>query len=107
MAYDRGSLYKIIFDLLSQNLQLTLADISDELSVNRHTIETLVREFANVSFRELHTNLILEKAKTLLTTQPRLSIKEIAYSLGYEPRAFARFVKSRTGKTPSELRNRE
>jgi AraC-like DNA-binding protein len=48
---------------------------------------------------------MIGKAKTLLINS-NLSIKEIAYDLGFEyPHYFSRIFKSKTGQTPVAYRN--
>jgi len=82
-----------------------LSEVSDQLGVERHTVEKVIREFRGETFRQYRGGLLLSKAVELLTTKPLLTVKEIAGTLGYgDPRAFARFVKDATGKSPKEIR---
>ncbi|MCI5055563.1 MAG: helix-turn-helix transcriptional regulator [Flavobacteriales bacterium] len=51
----------------------------------------------------IHNRILLEAKRLLLFEE--LSSKELAYELGFEtPPAFSQFIKSKTEKTPTELR---
>ena len=69
----------------------------------RQVRRRLVAELGK-TFRDVKHDLILDIAKELLSGT-NLTLEEIAARLGYlEPRSFRRFIKGRTGLTPSQLR---
>jgi AraC-like DNA-binding protein len=83
---------------------MSLSSISRELGVNRHTIERVVFSVKGVTFREYQQRLLIAAAKELLN-RPSLSIKEIAFTLGYShPQDFSHFFRKRLGTNPSEYR---
>jgi two-component system response regulator YesN len=87
------------------NPRASLAHISGELQVERHTIERAVKDQKGKSFREYQQDILLVTSLRFLSSGPNRSIKEIAYSLGYQsPRSFCRFIKDKTGHTPTQLR---
>jgi len=49
---------------------------------------------------------VITQAKRLIETQPTISLKEIAYMLGFgEPTSFYRYFKHATGQTAKEYRD--
>lgn len=54
--------------------------------------------------REVIRSFLVDKAKSCLHT-PTKSVKEVTVELGFDcPNHFARFLKNRTGETPSQFR---
>lgn len=105
MAYDLPRLFHQIKSDLASNPRVSLAALSLKLKVERHTIEKAVRAMDGRRFRDLRNELMLGRAKALLSADVTLSIKEVAYLLGYRsPQAFARFVRGVSGSSPGGLR---
>jgi two-component system response regulator YesN len=105
MAYNLSRLFDRIKLDLGSNPRLSLAALSLTLKIERHTIEKAVRVVDGRRFRDLRNELLLRRAKALLSADAALSIKEVAYLLGYRsPQAFARFVRRVSGYSPSGLR---
>ena len=105
MAYDLPRLFDQIKSDLAGNPRSSLAALSLKFKVERHTIEKAVRVMEGMRFRDLRDELMLGRAKALMSLQPTLCIKEISYLLGYKsPQALARFVRAASGLSPSELR---
>jgi AraC-like DNA-binding protein len=106
MLYHRRGLADRLEQILSEEPRTTLKEASSMLKVERHTLESAVKESKGTTFRELQQLLLLNRALELLSTYPNLSIKEIAFKLGYRyPRDFARFIRNSTGRSPTEIRN--
>jgi len=83
--------------------RVSLNNVAAEIGVERHTIERIVRSMSGQSFRQLHHELLLDRAHQLL--KQGKPIKEIAFELGFgSPQAFHRFVRRECGKTPTRLR---
>ena len=107
MAYELKSLFDSAMKTLEANPRGRLAAISGALRVERHTVERAFQLRACKSFREVRREMLLEKAKNLLASQPTAPIKGIACLLGYKSeRAFARFIRNALGCCPCELRRK-
>jgi len=105
MAYNHGKIVARLRKLLTENIRLRLLEASRELGVERHTIEKALKEVTGCSFRDYRQRILLDEALRLLVQEASLSTKQIAVHLGYgSGTAFARFVRSQTGFTPTELR---
>lgn len=82
--------------MLSSCPQLSLSKIASELGIDRHTLERALLRTRRKAFRELRAEILASKAAVLLRQVPPLSVKEVAFMLGYESaRSFSRFVKQR------------
>jgi methylphosphotriester-DNA--protein-cysteine methyltransferase len=106
MAYNPRGIFKEIETLLSVNPGLTLTALARDLAVDRHTIERSFRKAKGCTFRDYKHRKLVEEFLNLVVANENLTGKQIASCLGYRSRAaFSRFVKSSTGKTPTEIKN--
>jgi AraC-like DNA-binding protein len=107
VSYDPKLLFEAILLWLHRFPSGLLRDLSRELRVSRRTIEKTVESFTKKTFRQLREELLVERARTLFSSQPTLAIKEVSFDLGYKsPRSFARAIKRASGSSPHELRSR-
>ena len=105
MAYNALGLFSAIEAQLASSPEISLSVLSQRLRVERHTLEKAVRGRTGKSFREFRRELRLSAANSLLSANFARSIKEVSLLLGYKsPQAFARFVKTSCGLTPSQVR---
>lgn len=82
----------------------TVKNIADELKVTPNHLCDLVKKGTGMSTIELIHEFIIERAEILLT-QTDLTISEISCLLGFEnPAYFSRLIRSKTAKTPSEIK---
>ncbi len=80
---------------------LTLDDISKELSISPQYFSKLYKDEMGVNFKEQLTKIRIEYAKKLIKGQ-QYSIKDICYMSGYnDPNYFSRIFKKYQGITPS------
>lgn len=105
MAYESASVWRAIHEALTTNPTTTLAQLTDALSVDRGVVESVCQEH-DTSFRELRQAFVFTAAARLLAAPGAYSIKERAFTLGYTPRGFSRFVRRHSGLTPMALRQR-
>lgn len=90
---------------LSESPRFTLSHLARDLGVGRRTIENLFKQTKGMSYRSYQQSMLLRAALKLLAESDRLTIKEIASLLGYSSAAaFSRFIRSKTGRIPSDLR---
>lgn len=105
MAYDLTGLFSGVNKEMRRKPYSQLHDLSRYLGVGRHTIEKSVKAATGKSFREYRSNMLLEHARARLKQNPNLSIKEIAFSIGFHSqRSFCRFIKAAAGCSPKALR---
>jgi transcriptional regulator GlxA family with amidase domain len=108
MPYDLERLFETIDARVSDSPDLTLHDLARRLLVDRHTIEKAVHYVHDRSFRDFHRRKRLEKALALFADHGELSCKQVSAAVGFRSAdAFTRFVKSMTGKTPTQLRKEQ
>lgn len=105
MGYPSESLARSVEVMLDSCPQLSLSKIASELGIDRHTLERALVRTRRKPFWELRAERLARKPAELLEQVPPLSVKEIAFVLGYEsPRGFSRFVKRQFGASPAALR---
>lgn len=76
--------------------------IAGELALTTNSLYGLVKEYAGVSPKEYITNRLMLEAQRKLYYS-RLSVKEVAYELGFnDPAYFSRLFKKTTGKSVSD-----
>jgi transcriptional regulator GlxA family with amidase domain len=105
MSYDLHGVFHMVQRNLQKEPLISLAKMSRQLAIERHTIERAVRSEIGRSFRSLRREIAFEQARDKLRSLPNQSIKEISFALGYNsPRTFSRFIRGVCGKPPNELR---
>jgi AraC-like DNA-binding protein len=105
MIYNPKLLAEQIDARLSESPRITLSQLARDLGVSRRTLEDVFRQAKGMSYRSYQQSMLLRAALNLLAKSDRLTIKQIAFLLGYSSlAAFSRFIRSKTGKNPSDLR---
>ena len=90
---------KIIDERFSS--ELTLDDISQELSISPQYFSRLYKDEMGINFIEKLTKRRIDNAKKLIE-EGEYSIKEICYMCGYsDPNYFSRLFKKHEGISPS------
>ena len=85
---------------------LTIQQVAEELGVSYSNFRKLFKEFTGLSPATYQQDLRLQRAMELLSTTD-LSVKEIAYRLNFDsPDYFSAKFKAKTGRRPSELREK-
>lgn len=93
-----------IEEALARRPRLSLASFCREMKLSRHVAAQAIKEMKGISFRELQQELILKKAKEMLS-QPGVRVRNVARALGYRrAEDFCRFLRAKTSRTPSDLR---
>ncbi len=91
-----------IRETLEQNI--SIQQIAQEMGVGYSNFRKLFKEHTGISPALFQQDLKLQRAKELLTVS-NLSIKEIAYRLGFDsPDYFSQKFKSKVGVKPSDFR---
>jgi AraC-like DNA-binding protein len=108
VSYDNHALFAEVCARLAANPLVSIQTVALELTVGRRTIEKTIKALTGRSSRSLRCEIVLERVLALTGSgAPLLSIKEIAYAVGYQsPRSFARAIRRTCGCTPKELRRR-
>lgn len=105
MSYEHVALFDEVRRRVALRPRASLAELSRDLRVGRRTIGKCIWLSTGATFRALQRRMVLEKIVLLVKTEPTISIKEIAYAVGYRsPRAFARGLKQICGLQPAKLR---
>ena len=91
-------------DNLRRNPKLNAADLAKSVCMSRSRLDTLFKSEVGVSLGDYIREYRLELARNWLASV-ELSVKEIAYKIGYEhPASFIRSFKSKFGMTPAVYR---
>lgn len=78
--------------------------VAQELNVSPGYLSGILKTLTGQSTQHHIHNMLIEKAKEKLSTT-RLSVSEIAYSLGFEhPQSFSKLFKTKTDLSPLEFR---
>jgi AraC-like DNA-binding protein len=102
--YEAKQLLEALQAVLSSRPHLSLDEAARTLHVERHTIERACARSGG-AFRERRHEAMVAAAVSLLSATPPLSIKEVAFRLGFRsPSAFTHFLIRATGRPPSQIR---
>ena len=107
-AKERGTDVEEMIAWLEEHMDepLTLDTLTARFGCSRSTLLNRFRRDIGQSPMRLLASRRLERARVALEQTDR-SVTDIARSVGYpEPSSFTRFIKSRTGHGPTELRRR-
>lgn len=86
--------------------QLTLKEIATYFHISPSYLSTIFKKSYSISPNEYIMQKRIAKAKDLLSVFPPLSIKQIAFMVGYiDPFYFSRIFKMSTGQTPTDYRD--
>lgn len=83
--------------------RITVSDIAEHLGLSRTYFAGLFKSITSESPNKFFLKKKIEKACEFLQ-DPNSTVASVAYSLGYEPRAFIRLFKNVVGIPPSEYR---
>ncbi len=106
MSYDHRYLFEAIYVSLHEKPCSSLGELSKRFRLSRRTIQNTVADAAQKTFREFREDLLIEKVRRTLLSQPMLAIKELSSTMGYRyARSFARAVRRASGSCPVQLRS--
>jgi AraC-like DNA-binding protein len=106
MSYDHDIIFGQINRRLTQEPRTTLGSLARQLRIDRHTLQMVVLDRTSMRFRDFQKLATLHRALVLLWQPDPLSVKEVAYLLGYRsPDAFSRFFREMSGIRPTETRH--
>jgi AraC-like DNA-binding protein len=99
-----------IKELLEQKIYreegLTITRLSSSIQTKEYLVRKAINEeLGYANFNQFLNYYRIEEAKELLEKAPEMTMKEIAYHLGFaNPSAFNRAFKNKMQKTPSEYK---
>lgn len=83
---------------------LRVADYADQMAISTKTLNTITKSIVNKTAKEFIDEIGVKQMKRLLINTPH-SIKEIAYSSGFEETTnFYKYFKRHVGMTPEQFR---
>ena len=86
--------------------EITLDSIASHVGFSRFYFSKLFKQFKGVNFIDYLTLVRINKSKELLK-DPKLSVKDISYTVGYsDPNYYTSVFKKTEGITPTEYRSR-
>ena len=85
--------------------EMTMDEMAKHVGLDRSHLAHIFKRTMNISPTDYLIGLRIQKASELLTSRPDLSIKEVAFSVGYrDPFFFSKTFRRLKGMTPSEFR---
>lgn len=82
----------------------TVLYLADKLNISSKYLSSLLKQLTGQTTQQIIHEKLIEKAKEKLSTT-ELSVREIAYSLGFEhAQSFSKLFKSKTKRSPLEFR---
>ena len=95
----------IHIEQLYANASLQRQDICTRFCITRHTLNSLLAQYAgSSSFPQYINNIRMEEALPLLRDNPSMTIAAIAAAVGFTPANFREQFKRQYGVTPQEYR---
>lgn len=95
----------MIHEKLYTRYDLRLDTIAEKLYVSRKKISNLINDKFEMNFFDYINTMRIEEAKRMLISEPRLSIKEIMYTVGFNNKvSFYKAFKNKTGLTPTDYK---
>jgi len=95
-------------DFIQRNFMrdLSLEEVASHLQLHPNYVCILLKRETNMTFLQYLRTVRIERAKALLSGQPRLSLDAVAKSVGYDsPRHFYKTFKHLVGQTPGTFRS--
>jgi len=84
---------------------LSLDDVARRIHTSRRQLQRAYLEIGDTTFRDQLSEARMRKACELLGSEPALSIRRVAWSVGYQqPAQFAKAFRRRRGMSPGEYR---
>lgn len=84
--------------------RVTVADLADRVSCSCRQLQRAFQDAGGTSFRTALTEIRMEEAARILTTEPA-SVRETANQVGYrQPAQFAKAFRRHHGVAPSQYR---
>lgn len=107
MSYEHRLLFRMISSYLHEYPSSSLQELAQKIHVGSRTIETAINKATGRGFRDLQQEIMLEKTRDILLSQPGLAIKEVSFAMGYKSaRSFARAIKRASGISPNQFRSK-
>jgi len=98
--------HKLMEEQIYLRDDLTLASLAHELDVEPHNLSRFLNTHLHTTFNTLVNTCRVSAAKSMLTSDFKGSILDIAFSVGFNSKAsFNRIFKKMTGSTPKQYRH--
>lgn len=103
MSYNRSGLVIRIRGALQKRPLTSVTRLAVDLGIGRHTITRALRKNGGKSFRDLQDEYLIDRLVSLRSSET-LSVKQIAYELGYRsPGSLSRRLHRMLGERPTRL----
>lgn len=103
----KGHLEQIVAHMEKHcDIQFSLPEAAGLVGKSPSRVAHLFREQYGASFKEVQSEIILDKADWLMRHDPHITVKEVAAALGFrDPLYFSRFYRRKRGIAPSRQRH--
>jgi transcriptional regulator GlxA family with amidase domain len=103
----RTSLYEDAVAIVESEFasELSLDDIARRVASSRRQLQRAYSEIGHTTFRDHLTGVRMDRAADLLSTTRGLTVRDVAYRVGYrQPAQFAKAFRRHHGVSPSDFR---
>jgi AraC-like DNA-binding protein len=105
MVYDLHRVFLQVIRHVETRPTISLAQLSSNLGIERHTIAKAIKNATGLSFREFRNNVLLKRACGLLKDESNRTIKEVAFAIGYQSQgSLSRFIRIATGHSAKTVK---
>lgn len=88
--------------------ELTINKLSEQLSISTHQLSEILNNTIEMNYAAYITSFRIEEAKRLLIKNPKESVLQIAYAVGFNSKTtFNTAFKKSTNLTPTEFRKKQ
>lgn len=106
MLHEHEFLFDAVLYHLYQTPYCLLGDLALQLRVSRRTLENCIHLAAGKTFRDLRREILLDRVRSILVSNPAISVKELSFTVGFKSSSsFSRAIKRACGFCPEELRS--
>lgn len=105
MKLDTQEYLERMKDYMKKNMAkpITLGMVCKEFGVSQTYLSKLFRKYEDISFNNYLTKIRMDRAKSMMTQQGKVYVKDVAMQVGYNDQFyFSRIFRSYTGECPSD-----
>lgn len=85
--------------------QLRMAHVAEKMGLSLQDTSRIINQYSKKNFNQFINSFRTEHAKTILSENPEMSIKEVCFSSGFNSKvSFFKSFKENTGQTPLQYR---
>jgi transcriptional regulator GlxA family with amidase domain len=105
MVYDLHKIFLTATRRLEITPSISSTQLARNLGIGRQTMAKAIKNATGLTFSEFRRNVLLRRTADLLKDDANLTIKEVAFALGYRSQgSLSRFIRRTIGHSAKELK---